>query len=159
MKVIQKKISLEQFKSRMPSIIPAYDENGKQHNFVHFTDLLNEPIINYNMLPFDVQVDEDMELGKYSGKLYSYSTLVNIFHNLDKNFNNPLTNECQETFSLESSDEKFYNWLLDKCFPYFIFDVELKNENLNIKDIKRYWGVNRLSVKEVTIWNKKMLDL
>ena len=156
MKVIQKKISLEQFKSRMPSIIPAYAENGQQHNFTHLMDLLNEPMVNYGMLPFDVKVDENSNLGKYSGKLYSYPSLVEIFHKLDNYYNKPLVLTCQEEINVSTEDQNFYKWLLDKCFPFFVFDIELKNKNVNIQDIKGYWGTNRLSIKEVGVWAKKM---
>ena len=159
MRVIQKQISLEQFKSRMPSVIPAYDENGMQHNFTHFIDLLNEPLVNYNMLPFDVQVDENSDLGKYSGKLFTYQALVEIFHKLDSYYNKELVFTCKKIDNISDVDKKFYEWLLEKCFPFFIFDLELVNYSGNIDDVKGYWGTNRLSIKEVATWTKKMIEL
>lgn len=156
MKTIHKKISLEQFKSRMPSVIPAYDKNGDIHNFNHFVDVLNEPIVNYNMIPFDVQIEEDEKYGQYSGKLYSYKELVKIFHTLDSFYNKPLTQECVMNPTISNEDKELYKWLLKNCFPFFIFDVELEGEKVNIKDIKGYWGTNRLSIQEVITWVSKM---
>lgn len=58
MKHIQKKISLEQFKSRMPSIIPAFYDSGKYYEFdgkANFDDDNQRiPFTNYGMIPYSV---------------------------------------------------------------------------------------------------------
>lgn len=156
MKVIRKQISLEPFKSRLPSIIPAYDDNGKQHDFLHIIDLNNEPIMNYGMIPFDVKVINDSSLGEYSDKLYSYYEIVNFFHKFDKSFNENINDKCLPKENLTNTDYNFYQWLLNNCFPFFIFDIELKDKNVNLNDIKSYWGTNRLSIQEVSIWYTKL---
>lgn len=157
MKTIQKKVSLEQFKSRMPSIIPAYDENGEKHNFTPSIDVLCEPIVNYGMLPLDIQIDNDANLGEYSGKTFSYQQLVETYHQLDAYYNKPIPKGCYKTIHISEEDKNFYHWLSKKCFPFFIFDVELKNEtDINIDEIKNYWNVNRLSIQDVGKWYKKM---
>lgn len=158
MRTIQKKISLEQFKSRMPSIIPAYDSNGKKHNFTHFIDLLDKPVVNYGMLPVDIQVDEKTELGHYSGKMFSYHKLSEIYHKIDTYYNKPFTKNCCEPTYISDEDKEFYKWLSQKCFPFFVFDIELENVS-NLNDIKEYWKCNRLSIKEVSKWYKKMCSL
>ncbi len=159
MRVIRKQISLEQFKSRMPSIIPAYDSDGVQHDFIHIIDLETEPLVNYGMLPFDVQTDVGINLGKYEGKLYTFKQLSDIYHELDKAYTDSLDTICTQQIELSDEDENMYNWLSNKCFPYFVFDIELKEENINIKDIKKYWGKNKLSIQEVSYWFAKMSEL
>lgn len=161
MRKIAKKISLENFKSRMPSIVPAYDNEGKQHNFSHFVDLAKEPLVNYGMLPFDVQVDEDDSMGIYSGKLFTFKELSNIFRKLDGKYNHIIFEKCEKKISIENHEENFYKWLLKKCFPFFVFDIELQlyEAELNINDIKSFWKTSRLSLEEVGIWCKKMLRL
>lgn len=158
MKVVQKKISLEQFKSRMPSVIPAYDENGVYHMFCQMIDLLNEPLVNYNMLPFDVQVEKNANLGKYSNQIFSYKALVTIFHELDSIYNNIFLNSCAEEKTLTEEESNFYQWLCKKCFPFFVFDIELVN-NSDLQKIKSYWAVSRLSIQDVGTWIKKMETL
>lgn len=88
MKHIQKKISLEQFKSRMPSIIPAFYDNGKYYEFNGKSNFDDDnqriPYTNYGMIPYGVKWDR----GKY--KFYvddkgiehyvSYNTLSSWFH-------------------------------------------------------------------------------
>ena len=159
MRVIRKQISLEQFKSRMPSIIPAYDSDGVQHDFIHITDLETEPLVNYGMLPFDVQTDKGLNLGKYEGVLYTFKQLIDIYHELDKAYTDYLDTTCTQQIVLSEEDENMYNWLSNKCFPYFIFDIEFKKDNVNIKDIKKYWGKNKLSIQEVSYWFAKMSEL
>ena len=157
MKIVRKKISLEQFKSRMPSIIPAYDNEGVEHHFTHLIDLDSEPIVNYGMLPFDVQVDsgDALNLGKYSGKLYSFRELVNIYHELDKAYEVKITDECVSSTTLSNEDKNMYEWLTMKCFPFFIIKNELSN-NIDIKSILNVWGTNKLSIQEVCVWYSTM---
>ena len=157
MKVIHKQISLEPFKSRLPSVIPAYDNNGKQHDFLHIIDLNNEPIVNYGMIPFDVQTPNNQSLGEYGDKLYSYYQIVDFFHKFDKIFNENINDKCSQKENYNNIDYNFYQWLITNCFPYFIFDVELKNaSNINLFEIKTYWGTSRLSIQEVGVWYTKL---
>ena len=150
MRAIYKKISLEPLKSRMPSTIPAYDNNGKQHDFLHIIELSNNPIMNYGMLPFDIQIINDDKLGEYSGKLYTYNQLVQKFHDLDNIFyqNSEI---CSDKIEINEHDNNFYNWLIENCFPYFLFNKELSSIS-NLNEIINYWNTNRLSITEVIYW-------
>lgn len=161
MRKLSKTISLEDFKSRMPSIVPAYDSNGKQHNFSHFIDFSKDPLINYGMIPFDVQIDENDNFGEYSGKLFTFKELTNIFHKLDEKYNNIMFETCVEKEELLDFEKEFYKWLVKNCFPFFIFDIELENvkNDINIDKIKTYWKASRLSLQEVSVWYKKMSHL
>ena len=65
MKVIKKKITLEQFRSRMPSMINSFDENGLPINLN--VDSLEDvkiiscyPMGNYGMIPFDIIIPQEI---------------------------------------------------------------------------------------------------
>lgn len=160
MRIIQKKISLEQFKSRMPSIVPAYDSNGKTHHFNHLVDLQNQPMVNYGMIPFNVIIqgvgkEEEIQLGKYNKKEVSFAKLTNLFHSLDKLLYRDLNVKCAtRNTNLDEENQALYTWLTNHCFPYFILnDYSISNEVL------MYWGTNKLSMQEVAYWYPKMQDL
>ena len=73
MRVIHKTISLEQFKSRMLSIIPAYDTNGNVDTFITNDDLSTSSLLNYNMYPLNIKLEK--KIGEYDDKIYTYSQL------------------------------------------------------------------------------------
>ena len=161
MKVFKKQLSLEQFKSRMPGIVPAYDEYGVKHTFNTFGSHSNEPITNYNMIPCNIHVDIDEQLnfGEYSGKILSYNELVKLFHEFDKNKSIIIDTKCDTDEILSYDKEKFYNWMLDNCFPFFLFEKELKGYPLQIKKIIEYWECNRLSLSDAKKWVGKLQSL
>lgn len=72
MKKIQKKISLEQFKSRMPGIIDSYVNNSNDYVWTFDINYRNGvPYTNYGLIPKSIELDD---------KLVSYNTLVNWYH-------------------------------------------------------------------------------
>ena len=72
MKKIQKKISLEQFKSRMPGIIDSYIDNSTDNTWDFDINYRNGvPYTNYGLIPKSIKLD---------GKTVSYNTLVNWYH-------------------------------------------------------------------------------
>lgn len=72
MKKIQKKISLEQFKSRMPGIIDSYIDNSTDNKWDFDINYRNGvPYTNYGLIPKSIKLD---------GKTVSYNTLVNWYH-------------------------------------------------------------------------------
>ena len=72
MKKIQKKISLEQFKSRMPGIIDSYVDNSTDNTWDFSINYRNGvPYTNYGLIPKSIELD---------GKTVSYNTLVNWYH-------------------------------------------------------------------------------
>lgn len=149
MKTIQKKISLENFKSRMPSLIPAYDSMGVQREFAHLTSAFNEPLTNYGMIPFNIKIDSIIvngkeTMGEYAKKWFTYSELSSLFHELD-----------EKKDILKGSDKQMYDWLLNYCFPYLVFE---QYEDIT-QEIKDYWGTDRLSFQDVVFWKGKMSEL
>lgn len=160
MRIIQKQISLEQFKSRMPSIVPAYDSYGKMHFFNHLVDLQNQPLVNYGMIPFNVIIQgvgeyEETQLGKYNKKEVSFSQLTNMFHILDGLLSVDLNAKCiTSNVSIDTESAALYQWLINHCFPYFIF-----TDYTSSLEILTYWGTNKLSIQEVAYWYPKMQDL
>ena len=72
MKKIQKKISLEQFKSRMPGIIDSYVDNSNDNTWDFDINYRNGvPYTNYGLIPKSIKLGD---------KLVSYNTLVNWYH-------------------------------------------------------------------------------
>lgn len=72
MKKIQKKISLEQFKSRMPGIIDSYVDNSNDNTWDFNINYRNGvPYTNYGLIPKSIKLDD---------KTVSYNTLVNWYH-------------------------------------------------------------------------------
>lgn len=72
MKKIQKKISLEQFKSRMPGIIDSYVDNSTDNTWDFGINYRNGvSYTNYGLIPKSIELD---------GKTVSYNTLVNWYH-------------------------------------------------------------------------------
>ena len=72
MKKIQKKISLEQFKSRMPGIIDSYVDNANDYVWTFDINYRNGvPYTNYGLIPKSIELDD---------KTVSYNTLVNWYH-------------------------------------------------------------------------------
>lgn len=175
MKHIQKKISLEQFKSRMPSIVSAYNLTDELNMF----DGSSYPYSNYNMIPTNIL----WNYGAYSGKYVSYNTVVSWFHfykdyynglstkdkcpisyrNYVEYFNNdvecPLTiEECQDL------DTKFeaiggkegYNYMCTTLFPRFIINQEMidawGDTSYNIDDLLSIWKTDTLYVNDIINW-------
>ena len=72
MKKIQKKISLEQFKSRMPGIIDSYVNNSNDYVWAFDINYRNGvPYTNYGLIPKSIKLGD---------KPVSYNTLVNWYH-------------------------------------------------------------------------------
>lgn len=175
MKYIQKKISLEQFKSRMPSIISAYNLTDELNVF----DGTSYPYSNYNMIPTNIL----WNYGIYNGKYMSYNTIVSWFHfyqnyynglnikdkcpisyrNYVEYFNNdvecPLTiEECQDL------DTKFeaiggkegYNYMCTTLFPRFIINQEMidawGDTSYNIDDLLSIWKSDTLYINDIINW-------
>lgn len=85
MKHIKLKISLEQFKSRLPSIIPAY------HNDLLWTyDNTNINKSNYNMLPCSIL---------WHNKVVSYNRFVSMYHFVNKYIKILTNTTCNTTYN------------------------------------------------------------
>ena len=115
MKHIQKKISLEQFKSRMPSIITSYDGNAEPQYF----DAVSHPYSNYGMIPENIQWNYGTV---HNGKLLSYHTISSWFH-FCENYIQGLT--IDEKCPITYDSYKTYNESYDGC-PYALdYCIEL----------------------------------
>ena len=163
MRHIQKKISLEQFKSRMPSVINAYDTKGVFYPF----DGMSYPYSNYNMTPVDIK----WNYGEYANEYMSYNTIASWYHFLISYYNGlkidtacsikvyPSYIEYFESdekclYSRESClelDSKFhmiggadaYNYMCTTLFPrYTITDDDLID----------YWETDTLYINDVLKW-------
>lgn len=158
MKVISKKIFLEDFKSRMPSIIPSF-LNDELYTF-NDDNILIYQLTNYNMLPCNVHVfnTDKLNFGKYGDKVYTFHEIVRIFHDFDNKINNVFGKSCAEKIELSVEEKNFYKWLIKNCFPFFFFENELSDTNLNFPDIVNYWGTTRLTIPEARDWCGKMLN-
>lgn len=163
MKHIQKKISLEQFKSRMPSTIGAYDNNGEYH----FIDCVSYPYSNYGMIPKNII----WHFGNiYNGKSLSYNTVASWFHFCENYFKGLTINEkcpisypsylayyesydkcpysleyCEELddiFSNVIGGHEAYGYMCDVLFPRYILNEELADE----------WKTDKLYINDILKW-------
>lgn len=180
MKHIQKKISLEQFKSRMPSIIPAFYDNGKHYEFdgkANFDDEQQRiPYTNYGMIPYSVIWDR----GYYSNKCMSYNTIASWFHFIEFYINLLNSNSCSNSnyktaieyseyenntnYDIESYknfDEKIEKIcgtsngsnLYENAKNTYNFMISKYFPRFEIdKDLQRYWNKQYLSINDVNYW-------
>lgn len=180
MKHIQKKISLEQFKSRMPSIIPAFYDSGKYYEFdgkANFDDEQQRiPYTNYGMIPYSVIWDR----GYYSNKCMSYNTIASWFHFIEFYINLLNSNSCSNSnyktaieyseyenntnYDIESYknfDEKIEKIcgtsngsnLYENAKNTYNFMISKYFPRFEIdKDLQRYWNKQYLSINDVNYW-------
>ena len=180
MKHIQKKISLEQFKSRMPSIIPAFYDSGKYYEFdgkANFDDDNQRiPFTNYGMIPYSVIWDR----GYYSNKCMSYNTIALWFHFIEFYINLLNSNSCSNSnyktaveyseyenntnYDIESYknfDEKIEKIcgtsngsnLYENAKNTYNFMISKYFPRFEIdKDLQRYWNKQYLSINDVNYW-------
>lgn len=180
MKHIQKKISLEQFKSRMPSIIPAFYDNGKHYEFdgkANFDDEQQRiPYTNYGMIPYSVIWDR----GTYANRCMSYNTISSWFHFIEFYINLLSSNSCSNSNyktaldyseyenntnynqeSYESFDEKIKEicgtkngeTLYDNAKNTYDFMVSKYFPRFEIdENLQKYWNKKFLSINDVNYW-------
>ena len=150
MKHYQIKISLEQFKSRMPSIIPAYYANNRYYSFNGKggvdIDGNRIPYSNYGLYPFSIKlVYQDIwGSGDYYNKVISYNQLAKWYHFLNFYVTLLTTTTCslinyqtaQEYYNLDN--QKKYS--LEECinFDAQIISICGKDDNLYQLALKTY---------------------
>lgn len=183
MKHIQKKISLEQFKSRMPSIVPAFYDIGKYYEFdgkSNFDDNNRIPCTNYGLVPYSIKWDR----GKY--KFYvdenniehfiSFKTLSSWFHFIEFYINLLKKHGCL-TNNYISAEEygKFENNDSYDSDDYLEFDRKIieicqndDDKNKTLYDIAvntyndmiiTYFPRFEIEEKYQNAWNKKFLSI
>lgn len=130
MKTIKKKISLEQFKSRMPSIISSY-KDGVEYDFTNHTDGYS---VNYGMIPKNVVIN---------GYNISYNTLSNWYHFLES-YNSLNDSAIDDSIKAKYNEIKSYigDYDISIYFPCFTIDKEYQNA----------WKASRLYVSDVIKW-------
>lgn len=140
MKIIQKKISLEQFKSRLDGVIPSYPSNCETYNT--FSD--GNGNTNYNLIPMSVKWEYGTE---FKNSVLSYNTISSWFHFLIFYINLLSNNGCsksnyntaKEYFRYESSE-----YSMEECEE---FDEKVKiicgdgNYNSSV-EVYNYMAVN-----------------
>ena len=154
MKVIQKKISLEPFISRMPSFIPAYDENGEYHMFSFNDGVTEKAINNYGMIPCNVSITNN---SSYSGNQYTFNELSEMLHDLNSFYIDDVDTKCnsKQYEELSNNDKLLYGWLTNYAYPIFVFKKELENVE-NINKIIKTWGTYYLTFQDVKKWINKL---
>lgn len=180
MKQIQKKISLEQFKSRMPSIIPAFYANGKTYEFdgkVNFNDEGERiPYTNYGMIPYSVIWDR----GIYNGKCISYNKIASWFHFIEFYIGLLTSNSCSSLNYKNAVDYSKYEININydnesyKSFDSKIIEIcgtsngnTLYENAVNTyntmvskffprfiidENLQKYWNKKYLSIDDVNYW-------
>lgn len=180
MKHIQKKISLEQFKSRMPSIIPSFYAIGKYYEFdgkANFDENGRIPYTNYDMIPYSVKWNR----GKYIYRVdangdehaISYNTIASWFHFIEFYINLLSKNGCldinyesatdyskyenNENYSYEDY-ENFDKKILEICGNFN--ETTLYNSAVDTYDymINNYFPRFKISKKYQEVWHKKYLS-
>lgn len=171
MKHIYRKISLEQFKSRLPSIVTAYYNFGQFYEFdgkTEFDDYIKKPSVNYGLIPFFVKWDS----GIYKNTVISFFTLSKWYHFLEFYIKLLNQNNCAMTIINNayeyyiSSNEPKYS--LEECLD---FDQKIINicgeseSNLIAAQNKlaelenSYFPKFKIDEKLQYVWNKKTLSL
>lgn len=166
MKKIIKQISLEQFRSRMPSVIRATNSDGKCYEFSE-DSFYSEPYTNYGMFPCDVV---------YGGERLTFSELTERFHFIEKYYDILNSGVCREepyssmteyweyeqgnakytqeecldmdvTFEMYSGNA-FYSYAVQNYFPRFEIPLEFRE----------FWKCKYLYIPDVLKWIKWFND-
>lgn len=155
MKVIRKKISLENFKSRLPSVVDYYDIDGEEFNFSGVTTLsglmVNHSTLNYNTTPKDIIVSDTPLSSVTTNDRISYKNLSDIYSFMlnykmmksdehvcgiiehESIYNKNIIDGVNEDESLDDmykkcGGEEGFNWIREKLLKVFTFDLnEFKN--------------------------------
>ena len=146
MNKIQKVIPLETFKSRLSSIVPAYDMSGTCH---YFEDYATYPYCNYNMIPCDVKYYYD-KTDKEKYIIFSFITLSKYYHIFIHYQNAELSDEdmtdlCQmigNKLITQKNVNELREFILTRCFPTFFIDKKYVKE----------WGCDYLSYNDAIVW-------
>ncbi len=177
MKIIRKKISLEQFKSRIPSIVPAY----KNNELVQFSDNINyiinnineldnnQLLNNYGMLPCDIIINN---------KTISFNTFAKWYHFLNEynsllSFSASNSNSLTESFYDDAKEYYKYNksntkYTYDECITLDKKMDEIKNSlnlrNLSPKELyenhfEKYVPYFNIPIQYQNAWKKNKLSL
>lgn len=161
MKHIVRKISLEQFKSRMPGMSRSYLEDD-EYDFPK-ENIFTYPYSNYGMFPCDIVI-EDVR--------YAYNTLVDIYHKCEERDrllssgtcgreysslteyydyekeNSPLSREeCVERDAFYTKNDTEYG-VAQQLFPRFIIPLDFRDA----------WGCTYLYIPDVIKWIKWFND-
>ena len=179
MKRIQKKISLEQFKSRMPSTIPAFYKNGDFYEFNGKDNVDSNgniiPYTNYNLIPFSVLWGK----GIYKDKTISYHNMSKWFHFIENYLNLLTSNGCLEIAYISAEEAIKYedteysaneavemdNKIKEICgndgsslfeaaketYEYMI-EKYFPLFKINDKELQKNWNKKSLSINEVNYW-------
>ena len=142
MKRIKKKISLEQFKSRMPSIIGAY-KDGIEHEFINKTDKYS---VNYNMIPKNIIIN---------GKSVCYNTLSDWYHFMDEYYD--IVTRFSSADEYYNSKEVFPLYSLPQCKEIFEKYDEITSYIGKEFDLTKYFPYFTLPIEKIDVWKCKRL--
>ena len=89
MRIIQKKISLEEFVSRLPSVVPSYKDNLDGLYYFDDESIKGREYLytsNYGMVPINLSISgfDDLNFGLAedcsSGRIYSFNRISHLYH-------------------------------------------------------------------------------
>lgn len=142
-----RKISLEQFKSRMPGITPAY--LGEELYTFSKDSVYNFPHSNYGMYPCDMEIN---------GKRYTYPQVTEIYHKCEQRERLLKSNTC--TKEPYSSLTQYYKWeesilTYEECVELESFGIQYEEEYDLIK--KYVFPRFEIPLDYIEVWNTRYL--
>lgn len=142
-----RKISLEQFKSRMPGITPAY--LGEELYTFSKDSVYNFPHSNYGMYPCDMGINE---------KRYTYPRVAEIYHKCEQRERLLKSNTC--TKEPYSSLTQYYKWeksvlTYEECVELESFASQYQTEYDLIK--KYVFPRFEIPLEYLEVWNTRYL--
>ena len=155
MNKIQKVIPMESLRSRLSSIVPAYDMSGTCH---YFTDHTSHPYSNYGMIPCDVVFNfETINNGSTVKEQIqiSFQTISKLYHLFLPYKNNTLSETDISNIQIyindyinnklpSSSLNDLKGFILKRCIPTFFIS----------KTYKKEWDCEYLTYDEVIKWKE-----
>ena len=141
MKKIVKQISLEQFRSRMPSVIQAFDGDGKSYDFIE-DSFYSEPYTNYGMFPCDVM---------HKDERLTFSELTERFHFCEKYYDILKSGKCRETPYANMSEYWEYELGNSKYTQEECLDMDVTFETYGGKEFYDYASANYFPRFEIPI--------
>lgn len=154
MKILQKKISLEQFKSRTDGIIPAYYNNGDKNYYIfdgfnrgisqniEDNDFISQPYNNYGLVPFFIIWEYGVV---HQGKTISYHQLREWYNFIEKYVNILSKNNCN-FFDYSNTDINCEE--TDFCVEYE-----------NAQDYYKYNGSSDYTLEDCINFDNKIVEL
>lgn len=157
---INKQISLEPFKSRIPSY---YDSIHNDSNIQFDSNSINNTIGNYGMIPKNIKFTDSDDYGLLKGKILSWYNACKLYNFMDKiNTTLMLNTECgnivdDETLNVynEYGGDNTYNFLCNDIFNLYKIPF---GESIELSAYY-FWGCTHLTINDGIKWLKWFNDM